>query len=395
MPIDDLNVRQNFPTLPLDPKDPARFSQLTEVAKDAFQVELQRFFDFNSKYFTLRKGETPTIEKYNLGFKPTDEPIETFTKIIRQHPDVLEHLPLVAITTAGGSNLKLGFGSQFVAATQMPARLKGANTGPFALVDGDKIAFQTKPDGKNPVITTILFKSQLFSNIATATIEEVVAVIAVQALYVTPRKTQYVEPIGVLRVDAIGYLAQAYPNEITVLGAPYSTTNALQQLGFVAGVTDFCTNRPPANRYQQAANLTVGIDLGAESENERTELSDLVNNWLSLVMDERDYTMYGRTVFEDDFRLDDGGSENYQIIMLDRHSISGDSELPRQPGSGEAKDLIYVNRITVPITIIDYVDRSVVTPPRTLDQASIKNSPTDSDGLPAGDYINSGETSKP
>ena len=394
MPIDDLSVRRNIPTLPLDPKDPPRFSQLTEVVKDAFQIELSRFFDYNQQYFYLRKAETPTIEKYNLGFSANDTAIETFTKVIRQHPDVLEKLPLIAITTAAGSNQKLGFNTQFVSAVQMPARLKGSNTGPFALVDGDKIAFRTKPDGRNYAITTILFKSQLFSNIAAATLDEVIAAIAVQSLYITPKKTVYVSPVGVLRVDAIGPLAGAYPNEITVLGAPYSTTNALTQLGFVANATDLSTARPPSNRYQQAANLTVGFDLGAESENERTELSDLMNNWLSLVMDERDYTMYGRTVFEDDFRLDDGGSENYQIIMLDRHSISGDSEIPKQAGSGEAKDLINVNRITVPITIIDYVDRQVVTPPRYLDQATIKNSPTDADGLPAGDYIDSGETSK-
>jgi hypothetical protein len=394
MPIDDLSLRRNIPTLPLDPKDPGRFSQLTEVAKNAFVTELQRYFDYNQPYFNLRKMETPTIEKYNLGFSEFESPIETWVKIIRQHPDTLEHMPLVAVTTSPGSNLKLGFNTQFVSAVQMPARVRATKTGPYALVDGDKIAFRTTPNNV-PTVSTVLFKSQLFSNIGQATIEEVLAALKAQVLYVSADVPKYTSPTDVLRVFAIGVLAQAYPNSITVLGPPYSTQNALDQLGFVAGQSDLSTSRPPANRYQQAANLTIGIDIGAESENTRTEITDLLNNWLSLVMDERDFTFYGRTVFDDEFRQSDGSSENYQVVMLDRHSLAGESEVPRQGGSGEAKDLIYVNRISIPITILDYVDRSVVSAPQYLDQATIKNSPSDSDGLPAGDYVNSGESSKP
>src|SRR5260221_2562579 len=114
MPNEDLLQRVNLPTLPLDPKDPARFSQLTDTVKDTLQVELSRFFDYHQSQFASRKAEVPTIEKYTLGFAPTDKPVETFTRILLQHPDVLEKLPLVAITSALGTNLKLGFGTQLV-----------------------------------------------------------------------------------------------------------------------------------------------------------------------------------------------------------------------------------------------------------------------------------------
>src|SRR3972149_4799700 len=393
MAVEDLNQRINIPTLPLDPADPARFAQLVETAKDCFQVELTRFFDFHRPQFQSVKAEVPTIEKYELGFQPSENAIETFTRILLQHPDITEKLPLVAITAASGNFLKLGFGSQYVDAVQLPARLKGTQIGPFALIDGDKISFRTKPDGQTFITSTILFKSQLFVNIGAATIEEVIAAANVQLLYVTAKKTQYTTPVGVLRLDAIGPLAKIYPNEIEILGPPFSTANALTRLGFVAGQKDVCASRPPANRYQLAQNLTIGIDLGAESENERREMTDLLNYFFSLEMDKRDFTFLGRWIFDDGVQIAPGQYENFQLILKDQHSLAGEAEIPRQAGSGEQKDLIYINRIQVPCTIIDYVDRSLLTPPQTLDRATLTQARVDSDGLPAGDHKNFGETS--
>src|SRR5579872_6838366 len=138
MPNEDLTQRVNIPTIPLDPNDPGRFSQITEIAKDAFQEELTTFFNYKGPYFQSRSMEIPTVQKYELGASPQDNAIETFGKIILQHPDVLEKLPLVAITTATGNNRQLGIGTQYVDATQLPARVKGSVTtgGPYALVDG-------------------------------------------------------------------------------------------------------------------------------------------------------------------------------------------------------------------------------------------------------------------
>jgi hypothetical protein len=228
----------------------------------------------------------------------------------------------------------------------------------------------------------------MFSSIGAATIDEVITAAKMQLLYITAKKTLYSTPTNVLRFDAIGPMTRAsHPGRIEVLGPPYSTQNALDQLGLTAGDSDTTATRNPANRYQLAQNLTVGIDLGAESENERRELTDLLTYFFSLDMDKRDFTFYGRSVFDDEFP-----DEWFQVILKDQHSLAGEAEIPRQGGSGEQQDLIYVNRIQVPVTVIDYVDRELVTHPRRGDDLDARRASEQE--LPAGDHAGlTGETS--
>jgi hypothetical protein len=216
----------------------------------------------------------------------------------------------------------------------------------------------------------------------------VIEAAAMQLLYVTAKQTRYSDPVGVLRFDAIGpMIRNAHPDSIEVLGPPYSTPNALAQLGFTAGMKDSTAMRNPSNRYQLASNLTVGLDLGAESENERRELTDLLVYFFSLEMDKRDFTFYGRSVFDDDFP-----DEWFQIVLRDQHSLSGEAEIPRQGSSGEQRDLIYINRLQVPITIIDYVDRELVALPRRGDDLDCRKATEEE--LPMGDRAGlTGETS--
>lgn len=387
MAIENLYARRNVPTLPLDPSDPFRFSQLIETVKDCFQRELTTFFDYHQASFSALKVEIPTIEKYNLGFQSADSAVETFTHVLLQHPDILEHLPLIAITTATGSNLKLAFGGQYVAPVQPAARVKGTKTGPFALQPGDKIAFRTTPNG-DEVVSTVLFVPQMFQNLGAATIDEVLVAASVQLLYVMAKKTSYSTPPGVLRFDANGPMVrEPHPNSIEVLGPPYSTANALSVLGFTAGDKDSTATRNPANRYQIATNLTVGLDLGCESENERRELTDLLVYFFSLEMDKRDFTFYGRSVFDDEFP-----DEWFQVVLRDQHSLSGEAEIPRQASSGEQRDLIYINRLQVPVTIIDYVDRELTALPRRGDDLDARRASEQE--LPMGDRVGlTGETS--
>jgi hypothetical protein len=394
MPLENLPQRTNVPTLPVDPNDPARFSQLVEATKDAFQVEIQTFFNYKGPLFASRKREIPTIQKYEFGFQPSDRPVETFARILLQHPDVLEKMPLVAITSASGNTKSLGIGTQYVDAVQLPARIKSTVTtgGPFALAPGDKIGFRTTPDGKNPVISSVTFLPQFFQDITHATMQEIIACAAVQLLYVTAKQTSYSTPTPLLRFDAVGILAKTYPNSITVLGAPYSTPNALTALGFQVGQTNNSASFGPSNRYYIAADLTVGLDIGTEDENERREIMDLLHYFLVLEMDKRRKTFLGRSIFDDEFQQAPGQYENYQITLLDKHTFAGEAEIARQPGSGEQQDLIYVNRMSVPVTVIDYVDRNLQPPwgyPTKLTHA------TDDSGLPAGDHAGFGETSNP
>lgn len=386
---ENLSERYPRPTIPLDANDPWRFSQLVETVKDVFQKELTDFLDYQKSSFVYLKAEIPTIEKYNVGAGANDQAIETFARVLLQHPDVLERLPLIAITTAGGMNKKLSLGGQYVDAIQPCARLKGTLPGPFAFVTGDRIAFQTTPFGGAAITSTVLFVSSLFSSLGAATLDEVIACINVQALYVTACKTLYSTPVPVLRIDAYGAACrQTYPNSVTVLGPPYSTANALAVLGLTAGATDSAALHNPINRRQLAEDMTVGIDIGTESENERRELTDLINYFFTMEMDKRKFCFYGRTFFDDEFP-----DENFQIILKDAHNWAGEAEIPRQGSSGEQLNLIYINRLNVPITIIDYVDRIITTYPRRGADLQLYGARVDADGLPAGDHTGSGETS--
>lgn len=388
MPVEDLLARQNYATLPVDPNDPPRFSQLSEIVKDAFQVNLTNFFNLHLSQYSEVQSEIPTIAKFALGYTPQESPAESFARILLQHPDILEKLPLVAITAASGNVKKLSYSPQLVGATQMPARVKGTNPGPYAFQAGDKIAFATTPNGsKTPVISYVGFVPGMFQNFSAATLTEVVAAAKVQLLYVTCKTTVYSTPQPLPRFDAYGVLSKVYPNQITVLPPPYSTANALAQLGFTAGQTDTTANHPVSNRYHLSGDYTVALDIGCEDENQRREMTDLVDYYFSLDQDKRQFTLYGRSIFDDEFLVPGpngvGIAENYQIVFLDRHSLAGEAELPRN--GGDPQDLIYINRVSIPVTVIDYVDRQFQAPYGYLDPTKINPAASTQD-MPLGDF---------
>jgi hypothetical protein len=397
MPLEDLRARAFQPTLPLNPDDPFRFAQVVETAKDAFQVELTRYLNDRTAAFARRKLEVPTIEKFAVA-SGDQSPAETVTRILLQHPDVLQKLPLIAITSATGRRRTLGIGSQITASVQPPARVKGTRTGPYALVPGDRLVLRTWPKGltRPPVLSTILFTPQMFVDLGQATLAEVVAAAQAQILYVTPQATRYSDPVGVLRLNAFGPLApRLYPNKIEVVGPvvpagspPGSTQNALDQLGLVAGQSDDAQAHDPANRYHLAYDLTINLDIGTQDANVRLELTDLLLYFFSLVMDERKNQFLGRSWFDDEVP-----DEWFQVILLKQEALAGEAELPMPGGGGERRDLLYVNRITVPVLAIDSVDRTLSTLPRRGDDLELRRSRVDSDGLPAGDHAGRNDTS--
>ena len=125
-------------TVPSDLNDPARFGQPTETIKDAFVLELRRFFNEDELGPAADSGgalrdEVPNVDKYALGFGPGTDPYETTTRIVQENPDILENLPHVAVMNVAGKNLEWQAGQPVMSVVQKPPRVLGTVTEPFAL----------------------------------------------------------------------------------------------------------------------------------------------------------------------------------------------------------------------------------------------------------------------
>jgi hypothetical protein len=115
--------------------------------------------------------------------------------------------------------------------------------------------------------------------------------------------------------------------------------------------------RPVMNRYHAAWDLQVHIEVITEDPNTRRELLDLV--FFSFWLEERHFTLYGRSIFDEDVVDGNGNphSENYQISVHSEIRSSGDTDMPRPDDN---KDRIYVSRIEVPVSTLMYIDRPVL-----------------------------------
>jgi hypothetical protein len=375
----DANLSKSFsPTLPLQESDPFRFGQLRETAKDCFQVELQRFFEMVSARYPERLSIVPTIQKFSSSFAGGTD-VESVLKVYLQRPDRIERFPIVIITSATGAQNPVNIGTQYVDTVRTPAFIHAPALGPYSLQEGDTLAFKTYPQGpkKPPLVSYLRFSAGLVDNLAAVTVEEVLNIAGATFLYVAVDSRKHTEPTGQLRFQAGGKFGVLYPNSIEIVPS-LSTLNALTAFGFT---NEKATNsdQSAALRYAISANITVNIDIGAEDENQRREITDLIEYFFQLDMDDRGKTFLGRSVFDIEFTP----PELFQCILLDKANVVAEVEVPMNPGSGEQKDLIYAMRMSVPITIFDYIDRQVGAALNNPDPLRLRL-PTDV--LPEGDY---------
>lgn len=347
MPVLDRHDLHQVPTIPDNLSQPPRFGAITETVKDAFVLELRQYFE--TKYDRMRLGELPRIDKYSVRGAVSSDPLETAVSLIRSYPDLTEDLPAIAITSTTGRNLKLDISNKYISSIIDYAKVSGTTIGPrYALADGMDIELTSLPDGKTVQQSRFVFKSFMFTNISQATIEEIVACINFQALYVTA----YVARSGtdkMLGIKGGGPHANIFPNTVTITGG-----TALSVLGLTASQTNtnFGAGKQAYERYSTSAELTVGIEIFTPSENVRTDLTDLVYDFFTYVMQDRKFQFYGRSIFDETIL-----NEVYQIILRDSEfSFGGDNEVPRP---GDKKDKIYISRLSIPVIAIQCSDRII------------------------------------
>jgi hypothetical protein len=347
MIVDDLN-KKPIQTTPDDKADPPRFAQPIETTKDAFVLELRRFFDREGQT-TSKLDELPTIRKYDLSFKPNETSFETAVGLIQKFPNINEDLPLVAVIGTTGRGMQMGIGTTFVGQVHKPAIVAGTLQEPFDLstIPSPTIMFKTIGANGDEFTSTIMLRSSRFTDLTQATAEEIVEEINFQSLYASAYFTDTGEV-----VIAYGGPCNSGNGDIEIVGG-----TAISTIGFTVGQKSDYTSQVPYNRYCQSTSLDVAIEIVAEDPNIRTELSDLIWNFFAFQMDDRDYMFLGRSIFNDSIP-----NETYQVIIKPDSSMSGEQEIPRP---GDEKDKLYVNRVNVSVTTIQYVDRAVLVPGTT------------------------------
>lgn len=113
--------------------------------------------------------------------------------------------------------------------------------------------------------------------------------------------------------------------------------------------------RPVMTRRHLSFRLTVSISALSESPNTRNELHDLVLSQFAYYLELKHFQLYGRGTFEPETYPD----EHWQISIGQDIAPSGQAKVER---GGDPKDAIYEGRISLPVTLFMYQDRSVLVP---------------------------------
>lgn len=382
-PTENLENRGYQPTSPYDSTDVPRFGQVSEIAKDAFKQELTKFFEYETSDGSEKFTEIATIEKFAIGTSPGTNNLETFVNLIVSYADTKDRLPMVAITSASVKEKRLGLGNNFLDTVQYPPSISGTVAGPFNITEGWQIELKTWPLGVGTitspfedardvsVTSTFEFVDSFFADPTQATIEEVVRAINVQALYYRAQANAD----GTLRLETGGLLAPTNPNYIEITGG---TAECLTALGLTIGQSDTytSTDNPPKNRYFVAADMVINIDVISDDLNTKQELADLVYSYFAYYMEKRFFQLLGRSYFERGLDPE----EWFHVIFNGQFSWSGEATVPR-PGQ-EGYDRIYSVRGSIPITIIDYIDKRITDTPVFGNEITL----TEATGFPEGDY---------
>jgi hypothetical protein len=362
MPRNNLNFGP-YPTTPDVATQNVKLGTLTELAKDAFVLELRHFFDNQIKGL-YRKDQVPLIEKYAIAVSSVTpgDTFETSVQLFRMYPDLTEKLPYIAVLGSTGNTLKMGLSTRFVDSIQVPGLLTATNPEPYNIntydylnptgfnnpnyPPPDFLQIQTYPTGFSlpPVTTQAYLQPLFFANPAQARACEVASALNSQ---ISPTG-----PSGFVAGTDGGNPARLVlkptvfrtPNSIQIVG---QSANAAVQFGLSTGVTAATTI---ANRYMNSGTIQIAFLVGAQSDNIRTELTDLLDMFLNLEQDDKKYQFIGRSVANSSI-----SDETWQVIIQDANMVfAGETEIPR-PDDPNKK--VWANRINVPVHVIQYFDR--------------------------------------
>jgi len=336
--------------------------------KDLLTLELRRFFTTEKNDVTV-VSEAPSIDKYKVvDSGQNEDPFLSAVNIIRTLADTGQRFPIITVVVATGKTWAMSLNSQYIGVVQDPPRIQ-TNRGPWIFPKDSELLFKTKLG-----LTRITFTAPYAADFNRVLPKEVAAAINSQSNRIVAEvqpdesivirlKTPELEFIEVLPVDTYDYTntegPAADPSGL-ITGDPFFLSG-ISRAGenfdaspvfAIVGLIDDVYNpiRPPKHRYHTAKDLTLSIGIGAEDDNQRTELTDLLGYFFDLRLNEKFFALLG----------DPKKGQNWQIMFRNQMTLGGESEIPRSEGDGVSK--IYINRVSIPLVSVDYVDRPAVRP---------------------------------
>lgn len=379
---EDLNKKVNRPTKPDNTtRLTSRVGRISEIVKSMVVWELRNYFNHNSGSDIAL---VPFIEKFATDLQAKDrdlDPLETVVRIVRSHPDITEKLPYVGVSVSGGQNDKMAFSGKFVDKVMQRPRLTDTRTeytpgaawtipaDPNDFLDGNQPGIPVDPnsrgapaniyldDGDYVDITTtfdgveyesrFVFTRKLLGR-APQTARTVADIINLQALYCRA-DVVYVNDVPRLVLEPGGPLGRGKYTSIQKTGESLNFASYITWTGDKKSAPS--NEFPAANRYANTWDMTVSLVIGTEGENIRTELADLLMDYFTFVLADRQFTLWGRSFTSN---IPD---EQYQILIIDKGvGLTGEQEVPR-PDDPSKK--VYINRLNIPVKVIQYIDRAV------------------------------------
>lgn len=365
-------------TQPFDSTDLPKFGQLSETAKDTFAQELAEYFEVTDQ-LSDKELTIPNIQKFSVGSSKDD--LETVVNIIMSYADTPQKFPMISITSTSSREKHMNMGSNYVATVQYAPSVLGSGLGPWDITSPStsslSLQLTTWPGGTeaSAVTSTVVLAESLFSDPTNVDIDTLIRVVnKTQALYYRFEK----DNAGHLRISAGGVSAPSNPNYIEVAGG---SASLLSMLGLTVGDSDIYSNieNPPKNRYGMSSDMTINIDVVADSINTRGELADLVQTFFQYYMQSRRFEFFGRSYFDRELT----NKEWYHIALKGQFSWSTEVTRPRQ--GGEQYEQIYAIRGSVPIFIEDFVDKDKVLVPVWGSDTEVQSSRAE-DADVTGDY---------
>lgn len=286
------------------------FSLLVDRAKDVVADSLRSFFTTNSASITMYSSEyRKMIEDNILG-------------VVRQYVNLSKTLPFVVISAVSGSESVVGFGRNRL-------RVEGqvlieSAVGPFNLSGSaeGRWYIQIKVDDKTYMFDVY---GVLFTNDAIVSAQEIADVI----IHQLPRGFWLGTAGGKLQIFID-------TKEVEVLATS-------GELGFTIGKKTPVDYRLVTGVSQ---NLSLSIDVGAESEIVRAQVVDLIMLWIDWLR--LHYLSFGDI------------GETIDLSLAGQARMG--TEVEQSFGGGDVFLYLYINRIDIPLILYAYENETVLSP---------------------------------
>lgn len=296
--------------------DILEFGRLSDFMRSVAVGKIQSYFE--SVFVRQVLSEVPVIEKYEVTEQADGDKFVSSVHIQRYFSNLFEKLPLIAVTTVGGSARVQTIGGM-LAGDRIDSSEVFNQFGvlaPYSLADGDDLIIEIED-----VTYTLQFRDSMFADINAITMREMQDVVKMLIQNVL----LYDGGAGYL------YMTDFYGRPIDIVGG-----SVVPKLVLHSGPSDRVRNQG----YSVAEEMSLVIDVVTADRNQRTELADVL------------CTLFGFYLF--DKELGQWVYPSNAAIFQKDFSRKGESEMALE---GAPVDKLYFDSVTITATVFGSVQR--------------------------------------